>query len=403
MLVIAVGGLTGCFSDFEEDAALAPESEEDALGSAAQAVESCDSNAGKWTHLANLAVAVAQEMGELNTARQFAIGTGPQGSRVVLSAYGNEVCDATSGCPVVKGLLDLQDLPNDVYVPQNIFNVIDYRNSLVNMYQQQAMQIAQFIANDRFDLLPEAHRLTFNGEAGTATCGTPWYSFLVNRDLELSWSSAGPLANRICTAITEPSDPHGWNDNYLCSSRDLGLGWSSNGVNPDPSPSPTDTAVPVNEPADPNGWNNNVLFTPENLGLIFSSSGPQANQSCTAITEPADPNGWGDNYLCYDQNALLNHPSTLCQEFWMYGGAASCGGSNPYIDFVVSPDNASIKFDPTDYNSGGINTTQVPKCVTTIPYISTTYSTGRCCYVNGKYGTLARITTRPNTYYCKIS
>ncbi|HEX5746784.1 MAG TPA: hypothetical protein VFZ09_11095 [Archangium sp.] len=34
--------------------------------------------------------------------------------------------------------------------------------------------------------------------------------------LVLSWSSAKPIAGKICTQWYEPSDPHTWNDNYLC-------------------------------------------------------------------------------------------------------------------------------------------------------------------------------------------
>src|SRR5262249_31918651 len=42
----------------------------------------------------------------------------------------------------------------------------------------------------------------------------------------LSWNCAGPIAGLDCTQISEPSDPHTWNDNYLCSSQPLGLRWS---------------------------------------------------------------------------------------------------------------------------------------------------------------------------------
>jgi hypothetical protein len=45
----------------------------------------------------------------------------------------------------------------------------------------------------------------------------------------LRWSFDKWIPGMFCTKVDEPIDPHGWDDNFLCSTRDLGLRWSSLG------------------------------------------------------------------------------------------------------------------------------------------------------------------------------
>jgi hypothetical protein len=366
------------------------------VGVAEQALDSCTANPGKWQHLANLAVATAQEMGELNSSEQYTVVPWGWGEKVALSAYGAAACAARGGCPMVQGYLDLQEMPNNTYVPQELFNTIDYHNTLVDGYKRQVMQIDSLVSNNQWGQLPEDNATTLIGEDGTATCGTPWYSFSVKRDFHLQFSSAGPLGGMNCTQITEPSDPHGWNDNYLCSERALGLVWSSSGT------VAGKTCVNVTEPAE-SAWSNNYLCTPEDWGLTWSSNGVPAGKECVAFNEPNDPNGWNNNYLCWDPTANLNHASSLCYEFLLFGGAGQCQGNNPYIDFVVSTDGSKFKIDPTDYTQGSVNTQTTGQCFMGMPIVSTSNIAGSCCYQNGKYGYLVKYTTRPNTYYCKTS
>jgi len=49
-----------------------------------------------------------------------------------------------------------------------------------------------------------------------------------------------------------------------------------------------------------------------------------------------------------------------------------------------------------------ITTTTSGSCVSSLPYVSTTYSVGKCCYYKGVYGTLQKVTSKINTYYCSI-
>ena len=365
------------------------------VGVAEQALDSCSTNAGKWQHLANLAVATAQEMGELNSSKQFRLVPWNGGEKVALSAYGAAVCAAKGGCPLVQALLDLQELPNNVSVPQELFNTIDYRNTIVDGYKRQVMQIDSLLSNQQWGQLPEDHSTTLIGQDGTATCGTPWYSFQVKRDFHLRFSSTGPIAGMACTQISEPSDPHGWSDNYLCSERALGLRWSSSGAIAGM------TCVNVNEPTE-SAWANNYLCTPEDWGLTWSSNGVPAGKECVAFNEPSEPSGWGDNHLCWDPNANLNHASTLCQEFLLFGGAGQCQGNNPYIDFVVSPGGSKFKIDPTDYSPGDPDWPTTGQCFISMPVTTTYPVAGACCYQNGRYGYLVRYTTMPNSYYCRL-
>lgn len=101
-----------------------------------------------------------------------------------------------------------------------------------------------------------------------------------------------------CTQINEPSDPDTWSDNYLCTSRPIGLQWSYagkiDGMN----------CTSLNVPSEPGAqaWADNYLCLPSNSAytLTWSTSGPVANKSCVQISEAADHDGWTNNYLCFD-------------------------------------------------------------------------------------------------------
>jgi hypothetical protein len=367
---------------------------EEEVGVADQALD-CTTTQVKWQQLANLAVATAVEMGELNTSRQYTVVPWNGTEKVALSAYGASVCAARrGGCPMVQGYLKMQEWPNDTYVPQSVFNTIDYRNTLVNGYKRQLTQITQLTNNNQWSQLPEDNSTTLIGQDGTSTCGMPWFAFSAKRDFHLTFSSSGAIAGKNCTRIYEPSDPHGWDNNYLCSERDLRMRWSSSG------PIAGMTCVNVNEPNE-SVWSNNYLCTPENWGLTFSSNGIPANKECVALYEPADPYGWNNNYLCWDPQANLNHTNSLCQEFLLFGGAVQCSGSNPYIDFVATT--GSFKIDPTDYTQGPVVSWNTGTCVTSLPLVSITQVSGNCCFENGLFGTLVKFTTVPYTYWCKTS
>ncbi|KAB2922167.1 MAG: hypothetical protein F9K25_19570 [Candidatus Contendobacter sp.] len=111
-----------------------------------------------------------------------------------------------------------------------------------------------------------------------------------------AWSQAGPISGQVCIRIYEDADPHAWSDNYLCSSRDLGLNWSQAG------PIAGMSCTRIYEDADPHAWGDNYLCVPQNSSFIlsWSQAGPIPGKACTRIYEDADPHAWSDNYLCIE-------------------------------------------------------------------------------------------------------
>jgi len=120
----------------------------------------------------------------------------------------------------------------------------------------------------------------------------------------LTWSCNGPIAGQSCVAITEPLDPHGWTDNYLCSAIEMGLRWSHAG------PIVGMRCTPITEPADPNGWGDNFLCLPADspFTLQWSVAGPIPGRVCHAWVEPSDPHTWTDNQLCVWYNEPIAGP-----------------------------------------------------------------------------------------------
>lgn len=110
------------------------------------------------------------------------------------------------------------------------------------------------------------------------------------------WSSAGAIPGKVCVQMTEPGDPHTWNDNYICSDSSHGLAWSYLG------PIPGMRCTRIVESSDPDGWHDNYLCVPptSSLNLGWGSSGPGYGRSCLKISEPSDPHTWDDNYLFFD-------------------------------------------------------------------------------------------------------
>lgn len=108
-------------------------------------------------------------------------------------------------------------------------------------------------------------------------------------------AGAGTTAN--CVSLTEPSDPHTWNDNFICTSKNIGLKFSHIG------PIAGMKCSSMNEPSDRAGtWFDNYLCVPKTsqYKLQFSFAGKIPGAKCLSMHEPAEPRhtAWGDNYLC---------------------------------------------------------------------------------------------------------
>jgi len=108
-----------------------------------------------------------------------------------------------------------------------------------------------------------------------------------------------PELGRTCTPITEGSEPaaHTWHDNYLCTTANLGIRWSSAG------PIAGMRCTQITEGAEPaaHTWHDNYLCVPNDSSLRFSwsSAGPIGGKTCTQWDEGSDPHTWMDNFLCY--------------------------------------------------------------------------------------------------------
>jgi hypothetical protein len=115
----------------------------------------------------------------------------------------------------------------------------------------------------------------------------------------IRWSSASWIPGLYCTKFEVPADPDGWNDNFLCSTRDLKLRWSYSG--------PIDGMVctQISEGSDPDGWSNNYLCSPQDYGFRWSCDKPIAGMHCLQINEPKDSHAWGDNFLCWPRTGPL--------------------------------------------------------------------------------------------------
>jgi hypothetical protein len=115
----------------------------------------------------------------------------------------------------------------------------------------------------------------------------------------IRWSSASWIPGLFCTKFDVPTDPDGWNDNFLCTTRDLKLRWSYNG--------PVDgmACTHIFEGSDPDGWANNYLCSPQDYGFRWSFEKPLAGLQCLQISEPKDSHTWHDNFLCWPRGGLL--------------------------------------------------------------------------------------------------
>ena len=100
-----------------------------------------------------------------------------------------------------------------------------------------------------------------------------------------------------CTQINEPSDPHTWQDNFLCARRDFGIRWSYAG------PIAGMQCTQIIEPAEParHTWRDNYLCVPPGSPIHFtwSYAGAVPGMQCVQFLEPSDPHTWQDNFLCW--------------------------------------------------------------------------------------------------------
>ena len=162
-----------------------------------------------------------------------------------------------------------------------------------------------------------------------------------------------------CTNLNEPSDPHTWDDNYICYDRGLEIKWSNNGVIDGLHCTSVDE--PSEEPS--SQWQDNYLCSRFDLGLVFRSSSGGTHQDCVSFHEPSEPDSttWWDNYLCWDSGKVQESLAILATE-----PASDCYLKDvvcsdcPYPDFdgIVSPENQIFRINPVhmwfSWNRGNV-------------------------------------------------
>ncbi|MCY0996566.1 hypothetical protein OWM54_05395 [Myxococcus sp. MISCRS1] len=118
------------------------------------------------------------------------------------------------------------------------------------------------------------------------------------------FSASGPIAGMHCLRIAATFDPHGWDDNYLCSPTDLGFFWYDGDTT---FPWPDLRCIEMTERGDPALWFDKRLCVPHDspLTMTWSSTGPLPGKECIRFHEPEDPYGWSDNYLCLEAPLVM--------------------------------------------------------------------------------------------------
>ncbi|MCL4756205.1 MAG: M15 family metallopeptidase [Myxococcales bacterium] len=112
-----------------------------------------------------------------------------------------------------------------------------------------------------------------------------------------TFSCDGPEAGATCVQVDEPSDPHTWGDNYVCSATNHGAVWSYAGAIDGMDCTP----VAESASAYASAWSDNYWCVPPNSMAQFawSSAGPMAGWSCVHWNEPqSQSDSFGDNFLC---------------------------------------------------------------------------------------------------------
>lgn len=177
----------------------------------------------------------------------------------------------------------------------------------------------------------------FGGGPGGGPCEAPPPPPPCDRTAgPLTFSCDGPQVGLACLNVNEPSDPHTWNDNYLCTAQPLGLRWSYAG----PLEGMTCTNTPEAAESNPGAWADNYFCAPPQSPwrFIWSSAGPLAGKHCVHWNETADPDSWHDNYLCAEPVSAFSNAG------FTFSMAGPRDGECVNVDEPSDPDTWSDNF-----------------------------------------------------------
>ncbi|CAF2033237.1 unnamed protein product [Rotaria magnacalcarata] len=118
--------------------------------------------------------------------------------------------------------------------------------------------------------------------------------------LQFRFNSVSHINGWWCVRMLEPGTIS-WDDNYLCTNRDIGLVFScNNGYQCNPNFKCTSTLEPAVE-----WWYDNALCLPigSNVELAWSYCGSRgADWKCELVYDPASSSAFNDDYICWKEH-----------------------------------------------------------------------------------------------------
>ncbi len=309
---------------------------------------------------AALAVAMANEIGELDPVRDLTIDYGAR--KVLLSNEGNNRCNAHGGCTNTQAILDMQNSAVNDVIPQEMFNATSFREVMVTSLQDQ-INYENDLRRNNPSALPEPHALTQSSVANYGACGVH-YVFDVTK-ANCTPSSGGSSSGGSCDGLRT------WQGNDWQFTVQQGEVIQYNGVRYQANQY---IGYPNGEcaPDHPASWCSS-WFT--NLGACGSSSGSSSSS--------------GDS-------CSMDHPERIANRLYTFGGQEA----NEYIDFRST--DSTIAIDPTGTMNGGGGDSS-GSCTAGATAFDPTYAlAGTCCTVNGRYGTFQSASFNPRIFLCRF-
>ncbi|MBF0360726.1 MAG: carbohydrate-binding protein, partial [Oligoflexia bacterium] len=117
----------------------------------------------------------------------------------------------------------------------------------------------------------------------------------------LDFSYAKAIDGGYCAAVTEGSENaiRGWENNYVCSTSDIGISYSETGV-------VAGKPYCLNIGGTDTGWDNNYICYNQAIGGEFNTGNKVTGKLCTSMNEPLDEHSWYNNWLCWGTSSAGN-------------------------------------------------------------------------------------------------
>jgi hypothetical protein len=190
---LGISALQGCAASVSSE-------EAEGLAKSEDAVNACYTNSGLMPTKAALAVAMANELGRWEPAKDLVavkVAAMPMNTQPVVQLSPSAVC-LKNNCKNTKALLGQQDWRMYTFVDQNLFNATNYNGDLVQSLGRHTQNMMDLTNNNK-SKLPPAHKLTLVGgpvNLGVGACG-PHYVYQADHmdGTPLNATEATNLAN----------------------------------------------------------------------------------------------------------------------------------------------------------------------------------------------------------------